>query len=90
MQVKQVEVYSEEPGRVIVRHPDRKFPGILVQGDSLHSLCGAADRACMGARDKLDAEQYRELNELRNALWAYLQHYKVVLGEHDMPLPFSG
>lgn len=89
MHIEKVEIYSDETNRAILRHPGRKFPGILIQGDNLYALCSAADRACAGAKDKLEAEQYSELNELRNALWGYLLHYKVVLGEHDMRLPFS-
>jgi hypothetical protein len=36
-----------------------------------------------------DTDHYQEANNLRNALWSYLSHYKAVLGEHEIPLPFS-
>ena len=84
-----VEIFSDMPNRAVIRHPGRKFPGILVQGDSLHALCRQADESCAVAKSQLTPEAYYELNELRNTLWAYLNHYKVVLGEHQMPLPFS-
>jgi hypothetical protein len=29
------------------------------------------------------------VNELRNILWDYLTHYKMVLTEQNIPLPFS-
>lgn len=90
MHIEQVEIYSDETNRAVLRHPGRKFPGVLVQGDSLHSLCQLADNACAGAKNEVEAEHYAELNKLRNALWGYLQHYKAVLGEHDISLPFSG
>jgi len=32
---------------------------------------------------------FREANELRNALWSALNHYKVVLIEHQLELPFT-
>jgi hypothetical protein len=35
------------------------------------------------------APGYDEVNELRNALWGYLNHYKSTLIAHDMALPFS-
>ncbi|WP_372237542.1 DUF6959 family protein [Pseudomonas sp. Hp2] len=89
MHIRNVEIYSDQSNAVIMRHPDRRFPGVLVQGDSLYSLCVQADDACAAARGKLSSSAYDELNELRNALWNYLNHYKSVLGEHQISLPFS-
>lgn len=73
-----------------MRHPGRKFPGVLIQGDSLSRLCAQADEACVAAKGSLDPDAYDEFNELRNALWRYPTHYKTVLGEYQIPLPFSG
>ena len=84
-----VEIYSDQTNAAIIRHPERKFPGVLVQGDTLHSLCCSADDACAVAKSLLAADAYDELNELRNHLWSLLNHYKSVLGEHQIPLPFS-
>lgn len=81
-----VEIYSDETNAAIMRHPGRRFPGFLVQGDSLHALCVLADAACEKAKS---STAYDDLNRLRNALWANLNHYKTVLGEHEIPLPFS-
>ena len=90
MHVENVEIYSDETNRAVLRHPGRNFPGILIQGDDLNSLCQIADRVCTAGRNTLNSENYAELNKLRNALWGYLLHYKAVLGEHDISLPFSG
>ncbi|SHL63050.1 hypothetical protein SAMN05428972_0432 [Rhodanobacter sp. OK091] len=84
-----VEIFSDQANAVVVRHPDRRFPGVLVQGDSLYALCCQADAACTGAKSSLDSGSYNELNDLRDKLWGYLNHYKSVLGEHQLPLPFS-
>ncbi|MGH6877486.1 MAG: DUF6959 family protein [Rhizomicrobium sp.] len=46
MRIERVEIYSEESSRVVIRHPSRRYPGILVQGDDLASLCNAADSVC--------------------------------------------
>ena len=89
MHIRDVEIYSDQTNAAVMRHPDRRFPGVLVQGDSLYSLCVRADDACALARDLLDSDSYDELNELRNALWSYLNYYKSVLGEHQIPMPFS-
>lgn len=89
MRIANVEILSDRSNAVVMRHPDRRFPGVLIQGDSLHALCTQADAACAGARAALDVEAYEDLNELRNHLWGYLGHYKAVLAEHDIPVPFS-
>lgn len=82
-----VEIYSDQTNAAVMRHPGRRFPGILIQGDSLYTLCAIADNIC--AKTQRDSDAYDELNRLRNGLWGYLTHYKKVLGEHEIPLPFS-
>ena len=82
-----VEIFSHATNAVVMRHPGRRFPGVLVQGDTLYTMCHRADEACRGAAK--GSEAYENLNALRNQLWALLAHYKSVLGEHDLPLPFS-
>jgi len=89
MRTEVVEVYSDQTNAVVLRHPERKFPGLLLQGDTLYSLCHSADEACGHAKDALQSDAYAELNELRNRLWSLLNHYKTVLGAHQIPLPFS-
>ncbi len=39
MRIENVEIYSDQSNMPVVRHPGRKFPGLLVQGDTLHALC---------------------------------------------------
>jgi hypothetical protein len=89
MHVEQIEIYSDTTNAAILRHPGRRFPGVLVQGDTLWTLCYRIDAACAHLRGQLDPQGFDELNEVRNALWSFLTHYKIVLGEHNIPLPFS-
>jgi hypothetical protein len=89
MRIEPVEIYSDETNAAVMRHPGRRFPGILVQGDTLWTLCSRADEACKNGRSVLDDETYQELNSLRNSLWGLLTHYKETLGAHDVHLPFS-
>ena len=89
MHIEPVEIYSDASNSAVMRHPGRRFPGVLVQGDTLSSLCARADEVCASGQRQLDCDTYIELNDLRNHLWSLLLHYKVVLGEHGMPLPFS-
>lgn len=84
-----VEIYSDQSNFAIMRHPGRNFPGSLIQGDSLTSLCHAAD-AVRREIDRGDLEEAKaELEMLRELLWFRLQHYETVLVEHECELPFS-
>jgi hypothetical protein len=89
MRIASVEILSDTSNAVVLRHPDRKFPGVLIQGDTLHSLCVAADAACRAAKDCLPPDDFGELNDLRNHLRTLLVHYKDVLNSHAVPLPFN-
>ena len=89
MRIENVEIYSDKTNAAVIRHPERNFPGVLIQGDSLHSLCQMVDRVCCDSKASLAPAVYAEINELRNALWGYLAHYKTVLGEHAIQPPFS-
>ena len=89
MRTDKVEILSDQTNAAVMRHPGRKFPGILVQGDTMSNFCRLADDACRRLKEGDIEEAYEELNELRNMLWGQLTHYKSVLSEHDIPLPFS-
>jgi hypothetical protein len=87
MRVEPVEILSDQTNAAVMRHPGRRFPGVLIQGDTLYSLCQQADRICREAGRA--SPVYGEVNDLRNKLWALLNHYKSVLGDHEIKLPFS-
>jgi len=89
MRVEPVEIFSDATNNVVMKHPGRRFPGVLIQGDTLAEMCRKADSVCASARGTISPDAYAELNDLRNGLWGYLAHYKAVLGEHQIPLPFS-
>ena len=88
MRVNRVEIFSDKSNAAVLRHPERRFPGVLLQGDTLYGMCQAADQAYSAARGVIEQDQYEELNDLRNHLWELLVHYKQVLVEHNIPLPF--
>ncbi|NIX76544.1 DUF6959 family protein [Microvirga terricola] len=86
MRIESVEIFSDRTNAAVMRHPGRAFPGVLVQGDSLHILCQQADAACKEIGR--DAPGYEDLNDLRDTLRSYLNHYKATLAEYGMKLPF--
>jgi hypothetical protein len=87
MRIDSVEIYSDETNAAVMRHPGRRFPGLLLQGDTLYTLCMSADEMC-NAMAKTSAG-FCEANEIRNRLWDYLNHYKATLDSHGLPMPFS-
>ena len=85
MRTDQVEIFSDETNSAVIRHPNSRFPGVLIQGDTMSNYCRLADEACLAVKNGGDA--FQVANELRNLLRDQLNHYKQVLGEHDIPLP---
>ena len=74
MDPQSVEVLSDAVNRAVVRMPGRQFPGIVVQGDRLVSLIGAARDIAERAKALGDTELSRlagnllaDLMELRAA-----------------------
>ena len=86
MRAEPVEIYSDASNAAVMRHPGRKFPGVLVQGDTLSILCRSADDICK--HFDRDSDAYYDAAELRDSLQALLTHYKAVLRDHGIPLPF--
>ena len=87
MRVEPLEVYSDKTNLTVLKASGRSFPGVLVQGDDLYRLCLLADEACTALPPTSTA--FRAANDLRNALWARLNHYKAVLDNHGIGLPYS-
>ncbi len=83
-----VEIYSDASNNAVMRHPEREYPGSLVQGDTLHILIQdikeAKDEVAEGnPQDAVDA-----LAVIIETLEQRLKHYKNVLKEHGSELPF--
>ncbi len=73
----------------VLRLPGRRFPGVLVQGDSLSVLNGEVQRALelLRAGDSAGAEE--ELSFVANHLAALVDGYVRVMDAAGMPLPFQ-
>ena len=81
MRSEAVEIYSDATNAAVMRHPERRFPGILIQGDTLYTMLCRVDEALnTGDRD--------ELEDLRDHLRGLVEHYKSVLLKHGLELPF--
>jgi hypothetical protein len=89
MRIEAVEIYSDAMNAAILRHPGRRFPGMLIQGDTLHTLCVAIDRICAAARSNVAPDTLDEIVDLQKRMQEFLFHYKSVLRDHGLPLPFG-
>src|SRR4051812_30132602 len=83
----EVEVFSEAVNCPVLRFPGRKFPGLLIQGDTLKNLVDT-----VGELSTLDAnsEEFRdELAAITEQLTTMLDHYEKVLNDHKISAPYT-
>lgn len=88
MRVEQVEIYSDASNAAVLRHPGRRYPGCLVQGDSLHALVQSL-HAVQRESSGLTEDAAYALSEASDQLAELLQHYCLVMSEHGIELPFK-
>jgi hypothetical protein len=81
-----LEIYSDASNAAIIRHPSRKFPGMLIQGDTLNSLSVMAANALANAEP--DSDLWHDVKELADDLQARVDFYEKVMREHGLELPF--
>jgi hypothetical protein len=88
MRTEPVKIYADASNAAVMRHPGRRFPGVLIQGDTLWNLCRSLDAAHAGARGRLDEAAFDELDHVRDQLRGLLAHYADALRAHGLELPF--
>ena len=87
----EVETYSQATNAWVIRTPGRKFPALVIQGDSLSILFTQArsvlERAHACRCD--DPELIGDAQALCDSLWGSLRHYEETLRANDFDLPYS-
>lgn len=68
--------------------PGRKFPGVVVQGDSLNILLGLANSILDRAMATGNTELVDDAQELRQLLAGRLRYYEATLQRHGIELPY--
>lgn len=72
----------------VLKMPERRYPGILIQGDTLKSLLGIAEQISK-AQLSGDIEELREsVSWLLERLRDYVDEYESVLQRHNIQLPY--
>lgn len=83
-----VELLSRPTNYAVVQLPERKFPGVVFQGDSLHNLFQSITALRQLTEKYSDEEVAALLAELTNSLSDVIQHYEKVCGDRGIPLPY--
>jgi hypothetical protein len=86
MRIEPVEIYSDASNAAVMRHPGRRFPGVLVQGDTLIILLEQA--TCVSESARIEEDARAALDSLLERLRDLLGHYNETLLEHGLELPF--
>ncbi len=87
-EMQEFEVLSTASNAVVARHPNRNFPGLLIQGDTLRTLLDDIEEL----RDEAIAGNIEAVKEVADVLQKrfieLLTHYEKVLEEHGRELPY--
>lgn len=84
-----IEAFTEPTNYAVVRLPERKFPGVVFQGDSLWSMYSLAQEARQALDGGQAADARDSLVELCDKLGRIVKHYETLLGEKNIELPYS-
>ncbi|WP_333738139.1 DUF6959 family protein [Streptomyces sp. IBSBF 2806] len=88
MERTEAELFTDGGNDAVVRLPGRRFPGVLVQGDSLHNLRGDVAEV-VEACERGDVDEARDsASLLLENLDALLGWYEAALSEHEISRPY--
>ena len=90
MRTQEVEVFSDADNAPVIRHPGRRLPGSLIQGDSLSILWGLARSIRDRVAEHSDEELVGDAEELFERIHVRLLGYQATLDAAGMDLPYSG
>ena len=83
-----VELLSKATNHAVVQLPGRKFPGVVVQGDSLHGIVQRLAELQTLAQAHDDEELTAGLAELHDLLQEASKRYEAVCKERGITLPY--
>jgi hypothetical protein len=84
----EVEVWSSAVNAAIVRMPGRRFPGVVIQGDSLSALLAHALSLVESLAGGRRQEAFNTAVYLANSLQGSIEHYERTLSERGLRLPY--
>jgi hypothetical protein len=80
---------SKPTNYAVVQLPDRQFPGVVMQGDSLHALVRELGELLRLAEPYSNEELNMGLKDLHEQFQAVALHCERVCDDHGVELPYS-
>lgn len=72
----------------VVQLPERRFPGVVVQGDTLHAFVKRLDEMQTLLADGNNRELGFEIAEMRQEFAEVVASYEMVCRNHSIELPY--
>jgi hypothetical protein len=85
----EIEILAEGSNCPIVKTPGRKFPGILLQGDSLKVLLDAATEIYEISSHEANDELHAAVGELKDKLAGFVAAYEKAMHANGLELPYA-
>jgi len=82
-------MYDHVPNSGIVHMPERRFPAVAIQGDSLSNMLTTALELMERGKGHKDEEIYYASLDLAERLRDHLAHYEEVLEKEGFEKPYS-
>lgn len=84
----EVEVLDSSPSNLIIRTSGRRFPALVVQGDTFYSWVSDLKEVLSMANACGKSELAEELGSVVETLEERLAHYEAVLERHGIEPPY--
>jgi hypothetical protein len=88
VEILSVEMFTPVGNNAVLRLPGRRFPGVLVQGDSLSILVEHVREVVERARQGSDEDLLGAAEALQDLLLAAQEKYEKALADHGIALPY--
>jgi hypothetical protein len=88
--VDQVQLLSHPANFAVVQLSQRKYPGVVIQGDTLHSLVKQLERMSRLLDSGASGEALDEIKYVTGILTEALKHYEQICSERGIELPYAG
>lgn len=84
-----IKLLSKSTNYAVVQLPGRNFPGVVLQGDSLHSLLMQAEDIQKLATKHKDPDLSAEAANLYDLLSSISKHFETVCDREGVSLPYQ-
>jgi hypothetical protein len=86
--MKKIEILSNETNCPVVQMPGRRFPGVVIQGDSLKILLGLSEDIVSFTKDSASEELQGTVAQMNGILSEYVKNYEATMRNCGRTLPY--